>query len=372
MSRQRNRRKNLRSGFTTGTAAAAAAKAAAMVFYGQSAPAEVDVALLNGGTWTISVQECRREGGVAECRVKKDAGDDPDVTNGAIIGARVKRTGKNGVQITGGEGVGRVTKPGLEVPVGLPAINSGPRKMITQAIEAVAANGIQNAEDGRGIEVEIFVADGEAIARKTLNARLGIVGGISILGTTGVVRPMSHAAYIATIDSAVAVAAASRLDTVVCTTGRRSERHAQAMFAEMPAEAFVQIGDYFEKAMTIMAERGIGNVVLAAFFGKAVKMAKGVPHTHAAKSRMVLEDLARWAAAAGAESKVAERVGGANTAREAFFILCEACPAVFSDVAEKMAAAAHFFAGGRVNVRAVLFDYEGAVAATAEKHGVQS
>lgn len=369
MSRQQNRRKKLRSGFTTGTAAAAAAKAAVMVLYGHPAPDTVDVALLSGGNWTVCVRQCRLEAGVAECRVKKDAGDDPDVTNGAIIGARVKKSGKSGVQITGGEGVGRVTKPGLEVPVGQPAINPGPQKMITQAIEEAMANGGQNTEGGRGIEVEIFVADGEAIAKKTLNHRLGIVGGISILGTTGVVRPMSHAAYIATIDSAVAVAAASGLDTVVCTTGRRSERHAQAEFSEMPAEAFVQIGDYFEKSMKIVAKRGIGNVVLSAFFGKAVKMANGAAHTHAAKSKMVLEDLARWTAAAGAESKVVERICGANTAREAFFMLHEAFPAVFSDVAEKMAAAAHLFAGGRINVRAVLFDYEGAVAATAEKQG---
>ncbi|MGM0453562.1 MAG: cobalt-precorrin-5B (C(1))-methyltransferase CbiD [Thermodesulfobacteriota bacterium] len=372
MSRQSNRRKKLRSGFTTGTAAAAAAKAAAMVLYGHPAPAAVDVRLLNDQIWTISVRQCRLEGDTAECRVKKDAGSDPDVTNGAIIGARVKRAGENGVTITGGEGVGRVTKAGLEVAVGRSAINPGPRQMIVRAVEEVLADFAEIAEGGRGIDVEIFVPEGEAIARKTLNARLGIEGGISILGTTGVVKPMSHAAYIATIESAVAVAAASGLDTVVCTTGRRSERHAQAKFSEMPVEAFVQIGDYFEKSMKIMAQRGIGNVVLAAFFGKAVKMAKGVPHTHAAKSKMVLEDLGRWAAAAGAESAVAERVCGANTAREAFFILHEAFPAVFSDVAEKMAAAAHFFAGGRVNVGAVLFDYEGTVAARAEKKGERS
>jgi len=220
--------------------------------------------------------------------------------------------------------------------------------------------------------VEIFVPEGEEIAKRTLNDRLGIIGGISILGTTGVVRPLSHEAYIATIQSALSVAVACGAETVVCTTGRRSERHAQVLFDSLPAEAFVQIGDHFAESMQRAADSGIKQVILAAFFGKAIKMAQGAPHTHAARSRLALEELGNWMRDAGADAEMVQRVSAANTAREAFFILIPDFPAVFADVAARMARSAVQFAGGRVAVRAVLFDYSGKVTADTGNQEVRS
>lgn len=360
MKHKNKRHKKLRSGFTTGTAAAAATKAAAMVLLGLDVPASVDIRLLTDEIRPIDIHVCRVHATFVACTVIKDAGDDPDVTNRAEIGARVKRTNTHsGVMITGGEGVGTVTKPGLEIPPGQPAINPGPRRMINEAISDVKkATGIDS-----GFDVEIFVPNGEAIARRTLNERLGIIGGISILGTTGVVTPLSHDAYVATIRSALSVACASGIKTVVCTTGRRSERHAQALFPDLPPEAFVQIGDHFKKSMKLAADACVNRVILAAFFGKAIKMANGAPHTHAAKSRLALEELADWVLASGGSKELAQRVSNTNTAREAFFILEHALPVVFTNITRKMVDYACRFGAGKIDSWAVLFDYNGNVAA---------
>ena len=239
----RRKGKRLRSGFTTGTAAAAAAKAALIRIFGGRAPEKVAVELLTGDTLEIAVHRSRAvDDHTVACTIIKDAGDDPDITHGAEIGARVtwsEAGHQRQVEILGGQGVGQVTKPGLEVPPGQPAINSGPRKMIRQS--AVAA---MSQYDRYGTaRVEVFVPRGVELARRTLNERLGIVGGLSILGTTGVVRPLSHEAYVATIRAAMSVARASGQDRVVLTTGRRSERLAQERWPQMPAEGFVQISN---------------------------------------------------------------------------------------------------------------------------------
>ena len=358
--KKKTAKRKLRTGFTTGTAAAAAAKGAALAALGRQAPAWVDVGLLTGDTLRIALHACTvTDASTAMCTVIKDAGDDPDVTHGAEIGARVTLAGiGSGLKIRGGPGVGRVTRPGLETPPGTAAINPGPQEMIRQSVQQA----LDAHSDPRGAEIEIFVPRGELIAGRTLNARLGILGGISILGTTGVVKPMSHEAYIATIASAMSVAKATGTDTVVCTTGRRSERHAQALFAGLPEPAFVQIGDYFAKSMKLAAKNGFPCVVLAAFFGKAVKMAQGVPHTHAAKSGMHLADLAEWVRARHPDPALAESVIAANTAREAFFHIRPACPGVFADMADRIIGAARTFAGNGPEVRVVIFDYEGGVA----------
>ena len=352
------RSRTLRSGFTTGTAAAAAAKAAVLRLVLGRAPEAVEVELLTGERLRIPVHGCRVEpDGSAACTVVKDAGDDPDVTHGAEIGARVRLRAGSGLHIAGGPGVGRVTKPGLDVPPGEPAITPGPRRMIAAAVaEALSDSGRTHA-----VEVELFVPEGEAIARRTLNARLGILGGISILGTTGVVRPLSHAAFTATIRAALSVAAAARVERAVLTTGRRSERFAQARWPQLPAEAFVQIGDFFENGLATAAALGFGRLTVAAFFGKAVKMAQGVAHTHAAKAELTLDALADWTATTGAPG-LAAAVRGCNTAREAFGLLAAGHPAAVAEVGRRMRAAAGRFAGPAVAVQAVIFDFEGRVA----------
>lgn len=355
------KRKRLRSGFTTGTAAAAATKAALLFILSGRVPRKVGVELLTGDTLEVEVHACRHFApNTAVCSVIKDGGDDPDITHGAEIGVRVSweesvmgRT----VTIRGGHGVGRVTKPGLETPPGRPAINSGPRKMIRRTAMQVMAD-----RDLYGtVDAEIFVPQGEVLARHTLNARLGIVGGISILGTTGIVRPLSHEAYVATVQAALSVARASGLSQVVLTTGRRSERFAQKRWPHIPDEGFVQIGDYFAEAMQMAAGQKFEQVILAVFFGKAVKMAQGIAHTHARSARLTLEKLAQWALEVTGNTDLAECVAGANTARHAFDLIKDDYPALIVKVGREVVRSATKFAKGKVVVGAVIFGFDGSV-----------
>lgn len=351
--------RKLRSGFTTGTAAAAAAKGAVLMLVVGRAPGSVEVTLPGGGRLRIPLHACRRNpDGTAACTVVKDAGDDPDVTHGAEIGARARLLPRGGaVRISAGAGVGRVTKPGLDLPPGEPAINPVPRRMIAEAVaEALAERGA-----GGTAEIEVFVPRGEEIARRTLNARLGIVGGISILGTTGIVRPLSHDAFTATIRAALSVARAAGLDRAVLTTGRRSERFAQVLWPGTAPESFVQMGDHFEYGLATAAALGFARVTVAAFFGKAVKMAQGVPHTHAGRAALTLAPLAAWVLAAGLPAECAETVRACNTAREAFERLAEVRSAVLGEVGRRLRAAAQGFAGLGVDLQAVILDYEGKV-----------
>jgi cobalt-precorrin-5B (C1)-methyltransferase len=303
------------------------------------------------------------------CTAIKDAGDDPDVTHKAEIGAKVKLLkpagdsvissgGLNGIKIAGGIGVGRITKPGLEVPPGEPAINPGPRKMITQAIKEV----LDKHQNPSGVNVEVFVPKGEEIAQKTLNARLGILGGISILGTTGIVRPMSHAAFIATIKSALSVAWASGQKRAILTTGRRSERFAQLLWDQLPEEAFIQIGDFFKRSLEFASKKGFELIILAVFFGKAVKMSQGTPHTHAAKSKLTLNKLSQWALQISNNPEFADQVLSANTARHAFDIIINTYPEVISHVGRQVIKSARSFAGKNIQIQCVIFNYNGNVA----------
>ncbi len=362
------KKKSLRTGFTTGAAAAAAAKAALIHLLEDRTPKTVGIRLLTDDRIDIPIQECRLEGVKAVCTVIKDAGDDPDVTHKAEIGAMVLlQPAVSGdsplyTKITGGVGVGKVTKPGLEIPPGEPAINPGPRRMIREAVkEILAPRGFSGT-----VAVEVFVPQGERLAEKTLNARLGIIGGLSILGTTGLVRPLSHGAYTATIRSAMNVALATGNGHLVLTTGRRSERFAQKRWPELPEEAFIQIGDYFQVSMAHAAGMRVKTVTLAVFFGKAVKMAQGIPHTHAAKSRLTLARVARWTVEITGDTDLGERVLSANTARHSLESL-RSYPKIVARVGEKMIRAAHRFADGKVGVRGVIFDYDAGILFDSEK-----
>ena len=368
-------KRRLKTGFTTGTAAAAAAKAALRYLLEGRMPSSVNIELLTGDKIAIAVHHCERTAeNQARCTVIKDAGDDPDVTHKAEIGANVtiqtpeagqaRRNHHGGIHIRGGVGVGKITKPGLEMPPGEPAINSGPRKMINQAIKDTLAK----HDSQCGISVEVYVPRGAEIAKKTLNARLGILGGISILGTTGLVRPMSHDAFIATIDSALSVARASGNNRVVLTTGRRSERYAQKLWAHLPEEAFVQIGDFFKRSLEIAAGLGLERITVAVFFGKALKMAQGVPHTHAAKSRLTLDKLSAWAGQIAGQSNLSREIMSANTARHAFDMVYPHHPEVIAQVGKKVVSSAAAFAGKKVQIDCVIFNYEGKAAFDSAKN----
>ncbi|MBF0468316.1 MAG: cobalt-precorrin-5B (C(1))-methyltransferase [Desulfamplus sp.] len=227
------------------------------------------------------------------------------------------------------------------------------------------------------VDVEIFVPKGKMLAEKTLNARLGIIGGISILGTTGIVKPMSHDAYIATIISSISVAQATGTDTLVFTTGRRSERFAVSLLPNLPEEAFIQTGDFFKASLESAvsstnapaskdAEHDsttdlvkIQTVIIVVFFGKAVKMAMGFPHTHAAKSELTMKNLAQWAHDVTKNKILAEHIACSNTARHAFTYIYPEFPELIVPVGKKIVESAHKFSDNRLNIRAIILDFEG-------------
>ena len=352
--------KKLRPGFTTGAAAAAAAKAALITLVTGQKPDQVEISFLTGERKTIRIHDIQHlSPNLCQAVVIKDAGDDPDITHKAEIGARVSlEAGPPDIRIVGGKGVGTVTKPGLEITVGEPAINPGPRKMIVQSVHD-AYGQLMTPFENR-VHVEVFVPRGEVLAQKTLNARLGILGGISILGTTGIVRPLSHEAYIATIRSGICVARANGAGTLVFTTGRRSERFAMAMFPEKPSDNFIQTGDFFKAGIdAALACDGIRAIVYTVFFGKAVKMALGFAHTHAAKSELTLKTLAQWAATITRDQELASAIQEANTARHAFAYIYPGYPALLSHVGRQIRHKALGFAQNRLRFRIIILDFDG-------------
>ena len=291
----------------------------------------------------------------------KDAGDDPDATHGAEIGARVwfsEAGSRETLILRGGEGVGRVTKPGLSVAVGEPAINPVPRRMLLNNLATVWQE--SGADRSRRLAVEIFVPRGEEIARHTLNPRLGILGGISILGTTGLVRPFSHDAYRATIAAALKVARAVGLKSAVLTTGGKSEEYLRGVIPRLPEEAFVQMGDYVRFALKAAAGLGFTHLTVGAFFGKAVKIAQGFGHTHASRGLANFRELARWIREITGNPLLAQAVARANTAREVLEILpATQSQAVIGEVGSRMLTALRQHAGPGLGLAVVILDFDG-------------
>jgi cobalt-precorrin-5B (C1)-methyltransferase len=312
-------RRPLRHGFTTGACAAAAAKGAALMLRDRRRIEAVDLLLPAGVTATFPLHGQRFDGQCAACAVVKDAGDDPDVTNGCEVWAEVCLAKEDSplappaLVIAGGTGVGRVTKPGLAVPPGEWAINPVPKQMIDDAVRSV----FPDSGSRIPIHVTISIPDGAERARRTLNARLGIVSGLSILGTTGVVTPLSHRAWTDTIDAALGVALAVGCRRVVASTGRSSEATAQRTLA-LPEEAFILMGDHVGYLAAACRQRGVAELVVAAQFAKLLKIACGHPQTHAAVARLDLADLAGLARGAGLDAALTKRIEWANTARELF------------------------------------------------------
>jgi cobalt-precorrin-5B (C1)-methyltransferase len=355
-------RSRLRAGFTTGSAAAAAAKAALLAYAGRSVPDRMDIPLPPGGRLSVPVAGARRDEEGARACVVKDGGDDPDATHGARISVRVNpldETAPAGIVLEGGVGVGRVTKPGLPVEVGEAAINPAPREQIAAAsLEAMREAGLSGS-----FRLRIEVEQGERIARKTMNPRLGIVGGVSILGTRGTVQPFSSASYTGTITSALDVALAAGCETAGLCTGGRSERFLRAVCGSLPDETFVLTADYFAFSLREAAARGFRDIRLGCFFGKLVKMGQGHAYTHARSARLDFPRLARWCAESGISRDRVRLVRGANTAREALEIMREdpRCSAAVSAVAERALASARYFAGPAPGLGCYLFDFDGAL-----------
>ncbi len=342
------RRHGLRSGWTTGTCASAAAKAAATGLVAGTVPADVEVGLPGGRRVTFAV-EVEAPG---RCVVVKDAGDDPDCTHGARITAEVTAA-TGATELRAGPGVGTVTLPGLGLPVGAPAINPVPRRMILAALAEVT---------GEPLQVTFSVPGGEAMAAETTNARLGIVGGISLLGTTGIVRPFSTAAYRASVVQQVDVAAAQGQDTMVLATGHRSEAAARRLHPDLDPVCFVEVGDFTGIALRRVAARGMGTVHFVGMAGKITKLARGVMMTHFHRSEVDGELLAAVAERAGAPPAVRSAATATATARHFFEVcLAEACLAPLAELCHLARTACLAHVGHALHVEVVMVDFEGAM-----------
>lgn len=364
------KKRELRRGITTGTCAAAGAKVAALALFRHDSRAikSVSVTLPSGVSKDVAVFSVKVVGAKATAIVIKDAGDDPDATNGAHIVAcveLVQGTVKRAtIRVRGGVGVGVVTKQGLKIRPGRPAINPVPLKMIRLAIREAAAsvNVVPN------VIVTISVPEGERIALKTMNARLGILGGISILGTTGIVEPLSLIAYRQSISSAISVAMAQKCDQVVFSTGRSTEKVAEKALKGFLPEAFILTGDHMGYALKEAAKKGVRRATIAGQFAKMSKLAGGHFETHCSDADVELDFIAGLCAKRGAKRGVIDAIRKANTAREAYFVIERAgLDKVFDDICALTIVEAKKIAGvGRIELDATLVGYEGTVRATWE------
>jgi cobalt-precorrin-5B (C1)-methyltransferase len=295
----------LRSGWTTGACAAAAARAAGEALATGRMPARVTIHLPRGQTPEFAVVDPVVGAGWAEAGIVKDAGDDPDVTHGALIRTRLEPAAPGaGLAFVAGEGVGTVTRPGLPLGVGEPAINPGPRAMIAAALAEV--HGLFGGPvDWR---VTVSIPGGAALAAKTLNSRLGIVGGLSVLGTTGIVTPYSCAAWIHSIHRGIDVARATGLGHVAAATGSTSEAFVQKLYG-LPEHALIDMGDFAGGTLKYLREKPVARVTLAGGFAKLAKLAAGAMDLHSSRSRVDNSHLARLLSELGAPGDLVARAG---------------------------------------------------------------
>jgi cobalt-precorrin-5B (C1)-methyltransferase len=353
----------LRRGWTTGACAAAAAHAAYAGLLTGNFPDPVAISLPGGTRPEFSLALKERAAGSARAGVVKDAGDDPDVTHGALVIAEVTAgAAGSGVTFRAGTGIGRVTRPGLPLAVGEPAINPGPRAMIAAALAEVArACGIAAAD----AEVTISIPGGEQLAAKTLNARLGIIGGLSILGTTGIVIPYSCSAWVHSIHRGIDVARASGITHIAAATGSVSEAAVRRLY-DLPEMALIDMGDFVGGTLKYLRRHKVPRLTLAGGFAKLVKLAQGHLDLHSDKSRVDIGALAGRLAELGAP---AETVRAAESAEGAGEVLAQLAPAFAQALAARIAAEARAAAlaalAGGIAVDVAIFDRRGAMLAHA-------
>ncbi len=345
--------KRLRCGYTTGTCAALAAAGATELLLTGRAPEQVHLMTPKGILVEEETQGCQMEGAGAVCGIRKDAGDDIDATAGLVIFARVERVTAAEITIEGGEGVGRVTKPGLDQPVGAAAINRVPREMIAQEVEAVCA-----AHRYRGgIQVTIFVPNGEQVAKKTFNPNLGVEGGISILGTSGIVEPMSMQALVDTISIELRQAAALKAKGVILTPGNYGMDFLQEQGMDRLDIPIVKCSNFIGEALDEGGAQEFSEILLVGHVGKLVKIAGGIMNTHSRWADCRTELFCAYGAICGAEQTVCCKLMGAATADQCITILKEA--GLWERVLDKLLEAIQRHldrrAAGRFQVGAVLF-----------------
>jgi len=358
-------KRGTRTGFTTGACSAAAARAAALGLVNGVVPETVESVLPNGQLVTFTVLDGRCDATSAHAMIIKDAGDDPDCTDKAHLTADVRllRDQPGTVLLIGGFGVGTVTMPGLGLLVGGSAINPVPRRNIEDNVRAVAADLLLEA----GIEVTISVPQGLEMAKKTLNARLGILGGISILGTTGIVKPYSTSAYRASVVQGVQVAATigrdQGLGVVVLTTGGRTETFAMKERPDLPQACFVQMGDFLRYALDTAVTEGLRHVVIGGMVGKLTKIAQGETITHAGRADVDTGLLAELAASIGAPADECAGIAANVTARfasermEALGLLGEFHTALARKVVSTLTAPDRY--GDKFHLHVLVCDFDG-------------
>jgi cobalt-precorrin-5B (C1)-methyltransferase len=353
-------KKKLKTGFTTGTSATAAAKAALLSIINQTKFENIDVKLPKGKFIKIPIHLCEFEKNKARCSVIKDGGDDPDVTHGAEIIVNLSLTeNKNEIEIDGGEGVGIVTKPGLGLEINKAAINPVPKKMINENLTEAAGNLLLE----KGIKIIISVPKGKELGPKTDNPRIGILHGISILGTSGIVFPFSTASYAASIRQNLDVAIAMGNDTVVLTTGGRSEDFAKKII-DLPEHCFVQMGDFSGYTIQQCSKKNIKKAYVVGFIGKLAKMAAGVKQTHVKGSKVDMKFLSELAGNCGANEIIIEKILKANTARHVSEIIKEnKIMGFFEQICEKTYKQMKKHSEEKISLDVILFDFEGNILA---------
>jgi cobalt-precorrin-5B (C1)-methyltransferase len=342
--------KEMRTGITTGTCAAAAAKAAILALLG-TPPQAVEVTTPQGKSIKVAIANCTIETGLATASVTKYAGDDPDVTDGITVTVEATLTSSTDITIKAAEGVGIVTKPGLAVPVGQPAINPGPRLMIDQAVRAVLP-------EGRGALLTISIPQGEQLAKKTLNSTLGIMGGLSVIGTTGIVRPMSEEAFKDSLVPQISVAKAQGYDQLVFVPGKIGQEI--AVGKGLPAEAIVQTSNFVGHMLEQAVQYGIRRVLIFGHIGKIIKLAGGIFYTHNRIADARLEILAAYAASLGASREVIQNIL-ASTATEAVLPVIEqyGLSPVYDLLAERASQRAARYIAGAMEVGTVMVTLAG-------------
>ncbi len=347
----------LRRGWTTGACATAATKAAFQALLTGEFPDPVEITLPKGERPGFALARSEREKDRATAGIVKDAGDDPDVTHLALVLSTVRRLpAGSGVVFRGGPGIGTVTRPGLPIPPGEPAINPVPRKMMQAVVAEVAARFGATPD----VEITISIPNGAALAKYTWNPRLGIEGGLSILGTTGIVNPFSCSAWIASIQRGIDVIRAAGLEHAAACTGSTSEAAVAKRYA-LPDFAYIDMGDFAGGVLKYLRHHPIPRLTLAGGFGKMSKLAEGALDLHSGRSQVSLDSLAAGAASLGADETLQARIRSANTAMEALTLAQRAALPLGDWVATKARKIARAEADGEVDIELMVLDRNGAL-----------
>jgi len=348
----------LRTGFTTGSCATASSKAGILAIINQENIERIEIILPKRSKLDIQINSCEFTNNSAKCSVIKDGGDDPDVTHGAEIIVDVELTDVVGeIEIDGGEGVGRVTKPGLGLEIGSAAINPTPKKMILENIREVAKELLEK----KGIKITVSVPKGKELGPKTDNPRIGIVGGISILGTSGIVIPYSTASFAAAIRQQISVVNTMNDDSVVLTTGGRSEDFAREII-DLPDHSFIQMGDFSGYTIKQCAKQGLKKAYVAGFIGKLAKMAAGVKQTHVKGGKVDMKFLSELAKRCNANGDTISKILGANTARNVQEIIMEdEVDGFFDEITKETCNQMRQHSDEKIPVEVILFDFDGKV-----------